>query len=268
MGIDMSISKGILPTEKLQKVIANTGKASRRVAEKWIEEGRVQVNGELAKLGRRVTAKDSIRIDNVLLKKSPDSASVSTQVLLYHKPLGEICTREDPEGRPTVFSRLPALEHGRWIMVGRLDINTSGLLLFTTDGELANQLMHPRHEVLRTYMARIQGNVSPETLRKLKKGMPLEDGMARFHRIQLGSRLSQGKNNWYKVSVGEGRNRLVRRLWETTGYTVNRLMRIAYGNVVLPRDLASGQHRELTSKEIEALRSLVNTPSSQERKNP
>lgn len=239
---------------RLQKLLAEAGLGSRRQIEGWISEGRVRVNGQLAKLGDQATHADRIRIDGreVTLKPKRDSES---QIIAYHKPEGEIVTRRDPEERQTVFRRLPRPKQGRWIAVGRLDINTSGLILFTTDGELANRLMHPSREVEREYAVRILGGVTPEALEHLTTGIELEDGPAKFDRVtdQGGS----GANHWYHVVLHEGRNREVRRLWEAAGCTVSRLIRIRYGSVELGRRLFPGNWRPLTETERAELMALA-----------
>ena len=237
-------------SEKIQKVLANAGLASRRQIEEWLREGRVVVNGATAKLGDRMTLDDTVRVDGreVNLVKS---ASQKTRVILYHKPEGEICSRSDPEGRPTVFDRLPLLRNGRWISIGRLDFNTSGVLLLTNNGELANRLMHPSSEIEREYAVRIKGQVTPEMLKALKKGVKLEDGVAHFEQITDAG--GEGTNHWYHVLVKEGRNRLVRRLWEAQGVTISRLIRIRFGNITLPRLLRRGKWAELTLDEMTGL---------------
>jgi len=211
---------------------------SRRTIEQWIAAGRVTVDGKLAELGQRALASQEIAVDGKPVKARSGAAD---RVLLYHKPVGELVTRSDPEGRPTVFSRLPP---GRWVAVGRLDINTSGLLLLTDSGELANRLMHPRYEVEREYAARVQGILDEKTLERLRRGVALDDGPAAFDRIEA-SPGKGGTNRWYRVTLREGRNREVRRLFEAVGARVSRLVRVRYGTVALPRDLAAGAWREL-----------------------
>ena len=196
------------------------------------------MDGKVAELGQRALSTQGIAVDGKPVKAPSDAAG---RVLLYHKPVGELVTRSDPEGRRTVFSRLPP---GRWVAVGRLDINTSGLLLFTDSGELANRLMHPRYEVEREYAARVQGILDERTLERLRRGVPLEDGPAAFDRIEA-SAGQGGTNRWYRVVLREGRNREVRRLFEAVGARVSRLIRVRYGTVELPRDLAAGAWREL-----------------------
>jgi 23S rRNA pseudouridine2605 synthase len=207
--------------------------------ERLISEGRVWVDGQPAHLGMRVGTTHEIQVDGQALS-FPDATSAQPHLLLYHKPVGEICSRADPGGRPTVFDPLP---EGRWISVGRLDLNTSGLLLFSDDGELANQLMHPRSGIEREYSVRVLGEVDAAMRERLLRGVQLEDGPARFQAIQPGG--GSGANRWYRVVTGEGRNRLVRRLWESQGVQVSRLVRIRFGSIRLPRELAAGQWRML-----------------------
>ena len=226
--------------EKLQKVLARIGLASRRDIEAWITEGRVKVNGVAATLGQRVDRHDAISVDGRLLKREEETEAVR-RVLIYNKPDGEVCTRDDPEGRPTVFERLPRLRAGRWINIGRLDINTTGLLLFTTDGELANRLMHPSYEMDREYAVR--GEVTEEMLENLKNGVMLEDGPAKFTDIQEAPG-GEGFNHWYHCVVMEGRNREVRRLWESQGVVVSRLKRVRFGPVFLTSDLTGPLARD------------------------
>lgn len=236
--------------ERLQKVLANAGMGSRREIEGWIGEGRVEVNGLVAKLGQRVLPSDSIKVDgrkvSVHRLEPPER-----EVLVYNKPEGELVTRKDPEGRRTVFQRLPKLRHGRWIPVGRLDINSSGLLLLTTDGELANQLMHPSRQVEREYAVRVMGEVSEEMLEQLVNGVELEDGPARFEEIVESG--GEGINHWFHVVIMEGRQREVRRMWEAVGARVNRLKRVRYGSVMLESALKVGRWRYLSDTEIDEL---------------
>lgn len=234
--------------EKLQKVLARAGIGSRREMERWIEAGRVTVNGRLAKLGDRVVAEARIQVDD---KPVDVEDNQQTRVILYHKPPGEVSSRKDPEGRRTVFDRLPKLRSGRWISIGRLDFNTSGLLLFTTDGELANGLMHPSSNIEREYMVRVKGEVSEDTLKVLREGVMLEDGVARFTDIQDGG--GEGSNHWYYVVIMEGRTREVRRLWESQDCVVSRLKRTRYGNVFIPSKVKQGQWVELTTREVKDL---------------
>lgn len=244
-----------MTTEKLQKVLARAGVGSRREMERWIAAGRVSVDGCPATLGDRVGAGARIAIDGRPLGKRA-AEPLPRRVLAYHKPAGEVVTRSDPEGRRTVFSRLPRLRGGRWVAVGRLDVNTSGLLLLTTDGSLASRLMHPRYQLPRDYAVRVFGHVTPEVLERLQRGVALDDGEAAFERIEV---LAAGEaaNEWYRVRVREGRNRLVRRLWESQGVTVSRLLRVQYGPVALPPALREGQYHELGAGERRELCALV-----------
>jgi 23S rRNA pseudouridine2605 synthase len=239
-------------TEKLQKVLAARGLGSRRELERWIEAGRILVNGKVAKLGARVSDEDRILVDGrpVSVKK------VSHRFLLYNKPEGEICTRDDPEGRPTVFDKLPKLKNQRWISVGRLDFNTAGLLLFTTDGKLANKLMHPSSNIDREYAVRVLGDVSKDALNKMREGVMLEDGIYKFSDIQQGKNAEDvdGKaNQWYYVVLMEGKNREVRRLWESQGCTVSRLKRVRFGSFFIPSAVKAGRFVDLKMKEIKEL---------------
>mgnify|MGYP001822979956 CR=1 FL=1 len=243
------------PGEKLQKVLARTGLGSRREMERWIEQGRVAVNGKLASLGDRVDDRARISIDGKPLDRRPAS---ETRCILYHKPTGEVCSRKDPQGRRTVFERLPKLKSGRWISIGRLDYNTSGLLLFTTDGELANALMHPSANIEREYMVRVMGDVTEDALQRMIDGVMLEDGVARFTDIQDGG--GEGINRWFYVVIMEGRNREVRRLWESQGLTVSRLKRVRYGEVFIPSRVKQGQWVELEPKEIKSLYRMADLP--------
>jgi 23S rRNA pseudouridine2605 synthase len=244
-------------SEKLQKILAQAGIGSRREMERWIEQGRVKLNGETAKLGERATSHDEILVDG---KKIEHGGRAARRVLVYNKPEGEVCTRNDPEGRPTVFDNLPKLKGERWIAVGRLDINTSGLLLFTTDGELANKLMHPStNTVDREYAVRVAGEVTDEMIATLKKGVVLEDGMAKFTDIQFFD--GDGFNSWYHVCIMEGRNREVRRLWESQEMKVSRLKRVRYGCIFLPKKVSAGKWVELDQKDTDDLAKLVDLPS-------
>jgi len=250
----MSDKKVENPGERLQKILAQAGYGSRREIEGWIEKGEVKLNGKKASLGDRYKPGDLLKVKNKLVPESKLKAKHS-RVIIYHKPVGEVTTRSDPEGRATVFDNLPKLGSARWIAVGRLDINTSGLLLFTTDGALANQLMHPSTQIEREYAVRVLGEVTDEALQNMKKGVELEDGIAKFENIL--DQGGQGANHWYHVVLKEGRNREVRRLWESQGVTVSRLMRIRYGNITIPRSVRPGKQQDLNSQEIKELRRLV-----------
>ena len=241
-------------TEKLQKVLARAGVGSRREMEKYIDANRVSVNGKVARLGDRVEATDVIRVDGHVVKIEDKDERIC-RVLMYNKPEGELCTRKDPEGRRTVFDRLPRVDGERWIAVGRLDINTAGLMLFTNDGELANRLMHPSYEVEREYSARVFGEVTNETLRTLTKGVELEDGPAKFLNIKpMGG---EGINRWFNVTLTEGRNREVRRLWQSQDVEVSRLIRIRYGKLELDKRLPQGGWAELDLDTVNYLRKTV-----------
>jgi 23S rRNA pseudouridine2605 synthase len=241
--------------EKLQKVLARAGLGSRRELEAAIAAGRVEVNGLPAMLGDRVQPNDRLVLDG----RPVESTQPQRLVLIYNKPEGEVCTRQDPEGRPTIFARLPVLKEGRWLSVGRLDINTSGLLLLTTDGELANRLMHPSFQIEREYAVRVLGEVTPEMVAQMHEGVQLEDGLARFTDIQCFG--GSGANVWYHVVIMEGRQREVRRLWESQGVVVSRLKRVRYGNVFLASDLKMGQWKALDQKVIDALAASVDLPA-------
>lgn len=241
-------------SEKIQKILAHAGLGSRRQVEAWIQEGRITVNGRKATIGDRMTYHDQICVDGREIKLLK-SKSQKCRILLYHKPEEEMCTRDDPERRRTIFESLPLIRNSRWICVGRLDYNTSGLLLITNDGALANKLMHPSSEIEREYAVRIRGDVEPELFNKLQQGVKLEDGFARFE--QLVDAGGTGSNHWYHVVVKEGRNRLVRRLWEHFGLTVSRLIRIRFGPVYLPAGLKRGKYKELTDDEISQLEKFL-----------
>ena len=240
--------------ERLHKVLANAGLGSRRMLEQRIAGGEIKVNGTAAETGSSVRAGDRVEVDRKQFVVATDQHE-HAQVLMYHKPEGELTTRDDPEGRPTVFENLPHLNGSRWISVGRLDVNTTGLLLLTTDGELANALMHPSHELEREYLCRVHGEVPDEMLEKLKVGVELEDGPARFDEIHVVSR--GGSHCWFRVVLHEGRNREVRRLWDSQGLLVSRLKRIRYGNVELPRGLRPGQNQTLAEDAVKDLREVA-----------
>lgn len=241
-------------SEKLQKVLARAGAGSRREMETYISAGRVSVEGKTAYLGDRVEGNELIRVDGHQIKLKALEEDFC-RVLMYNKPEGEMCTRKDPEGRPTVFDRLPKLDGSRWVAVGRLDINTSGMLLFTTDGELANRLMHPSKQVEREYAVRIFGDVNEAMLQTLRHGVKLEDGTAKFQKITY--RGGEGRNHWFHVVLSEGRNREVRRLWESQDVQVSRLIRVRYGDMEMKRQLPLGGWTELNLKDVNYYRTLV-----------
>ncbi|HEY9042919.1 MAG TPA: 23S rRNA pseudouridine(2605) synthase RluB [Rheinheimera sp.] len=241
-------------SEKLQKVLARAGLGSRREMEEWISGGRVTVDGKPATLGDRVSANQQVRVDGHPVQIASEEQQIC-RVLAYHKPEGEICSRTDPEGRPTVFSRLPNIKGARWIAIGRLDINTSGLLLFTTDGELANRLMHPKFEVEREYAVRVFGEINDAMIQRLRTGVELEDGKANFKKIK--ALPGEGINRWFHVVLTEGRNREVRRMWESQGAVVSRLIRVRYGDLLLPKHLPAGGYAEYPLDEVNYLRKLV-----------
>jgi 23S rRNA pseudouridine2605 synthase len=236
-------------TWKLQKVLAQAGLGSRRDMEVLVRAGRVTVNGSPAAIGARVGPRDVIQVDGRVIGRSPER--VPARVLLYYKPEGEIVSRDDPGGRPTVFDRLPPARGAKWLAVGRLDFNTSGLLVLTTSGELANRLMHPRYELEREYAVRVLGRVTPEQQERLLSGIPLEDGTARCESVR--DRGGEGANHWYHVVIREGRNREVRRLFQALGLRVSRLMRVRFGPLNLPRQLRRGAFVELPPRDVRGL---------------
>jgi len=239
-----------LEPERIQKLLAQAGLGSRRQIEQWMIEKRLTIDGKIAELGDKITGKERLSLDNrpLTLRKT---ATDKTRILIYHKPAGEICSRSDPEGRPTVFDSLPKRADSRWVAVGRLDFNTSGILLFTDNGALANKLMHPSSEIEREYAVRIRGEASKEELALLQAGVMLEDGEARFEDIRDAG--GEGSNHWYHVLLKEGRNREVRRLWESQDLLVSRLIRVRFGPIQLPRNLRPGAFRDLTEEETKAL---------------
>jgi 23S rRNA pseudouridine2605 synthase len=242
-------------SEKLQKVLARAGHGSRRELETLIRAGRVSVNGKVAVLGERLEDENAVvRIDGHTVSIKADE-EVVCRVLAYYKPEGELCTRHDPEGRRTVFDRLPKIRGSRWISVGRLDANTSGLLLFTTDGELANRLMHPSRQVEREYLVRVFGEINEQKIKHLVSGVELEDGVARFEDVVYAG--GEGMNHTFYVVINEGRNREVRRLWESQDTTVSRLKRVRYGDIFLDKALPRGGWVELSLSEVNYLRKLV-----------
>ena len=247
------------PMIRLQKLLAAAGLGSRRSVEQWIRDGRVTIAGRVAQLGDRAAPGDEVCLDGRKLDLNPEQLT-SRELLLYHKPVGEVTTRSDPQGRPTVFERLPQPKSGRWITVGRLDVNTSGLLLFTTDGELAHRLMHPSSEIEREYLVRVRGRPQPGLIRQLLEGVQLDDGPARFDRVSqeiAEGEPSDGLNTTFRVILHEGRNREVRRLWQAVGLEVSRLLRVRYGPIELPRELRPGTSRLADAKSIELLAGVV-----------
>lgn len=241
-------------TEKLQKVLARAGFGSRRELEEWIAQGRVKVNGKVAVVGERVGPDDQIVVDGKKMANKRQ-ANEETRVLLYNKPEGEICTRNDPEGRDTVFTKLPPLKHGRWVSIGRLDINTSGLLLFTTDGELAHKLTHPSSQVEREYAVRVLGEVTPQKVQEMHKGVIIDGDVCRFSDVQHYG--GEGANQWYHVVLMEGKNREVRKIWESQGLQVSRLKRVRFGPIFIPSTVKRGSFEELSKAEVSKLLNLV-----------
>lgn len=240
-------AKGI----RLQKLLADRGYGSRRKMETWIKEGKVEVDGQIAQLGQRVTPRNAVKVKGYALREK--SRLYGSTVLMYNKPEGEICTMNDPRRRPTVFRRLPRIRGGRWVTVGRLDINTAGLLLFTTSGELANKLMHPSSGIEREYRCRIFGNIDKAVVQQLLDGIQIDNHTMKFDRVVVMDMAGETRNKWVHVTLAEGRNREVRKLWEAVGCQVSRLTRIRYGFLTLPRNLRQGQYRELTNKEVRKL---------------
>ena len=244
--------------EKLQKFLANRGYGSRRQIEQWISDGRVRLNNSVAKVGDRVSINDSIFLDN---KKVRSRELVETHIIVYNKPEGLVSTTKDTRGRPLVFDNLPPLKRGKWISVGRLDINTSGLMLFTTNGELANRLMHPKYSIDRKYLVRVYGKVEKKNIEALKKGILIGDEYSRFKSIEFKNEVLKDQvrlNNWFQVTLGSGKNREVRSLWESQGFEVSRLKRISYGPVILPSFVRPGNYTYLSEKEVAQLANLVN----------
>jgi 23S rRNA pseudouridine2605 synthase len=240
---------------RLQKLLAQAGFGSRREIEDWITGARLTLNGKLAQLGNRATPRDKIELDGKPL--AFEKASDEIRVLMYHKPEGELVSRHDPQGRPTVFANLPKIKGAKWMSIGRLDFNTSGLLLFTNSGALANGMMHPRFEFEREYAVRVFGGLTEEEVARLLSGIPLGDGPAAFEKVVPAG--GEGSNRWYRVTLKEGRNREVRRLLEALGKQVSRLMRLRYGSVTLPEDVRAGEWRELEPAQVEA---LLNPPAA------
>ena len=239
--------------ERVQKALARMGFGSRREIERWIEHGYVKINGEVIKLGAKVNEGDRAEFNGkrIVIRE----AKAEVRVLMYHKPVGEVCSRKDEEQRKTVFKNLPKLTNSRWVSIGRLDINTSGLLLFTNNGELANRMMHPSHEIEREYAVRVRGEVTMAKIKQLTKGVELEDGPAHFDDVvDVGG---EGANHWFHVVLREGRNREVRRLWEAVDVTVSRLMRVRYGSVVLPKSVRTGKSIDLEQSEVKQMMEAV-----------
>jgi 23S rRNA pseudouridine2605 synthase len=245
-------------TAKLQKVLAQAGLGSRREMEELVRAGRVTVNGEPARIGARVGPSDVLRVEGRLVRGAEKRRP--PRVLLYHKPEGEIVSHDDPAGRASVFDRLPPVRGAKWLAVGRLDYNTGGLLLLTTAGELANRMMHPRYELEREYAVRVRGRLTEEQLVRLRSGIRLDDGMARCDAVEDGG--GEGTNRWYRVVIREGRNRILRRLFEALGLTVSRLMRVRFGSVTLPPRLKRGQYVELPPREVQQLLSSLDLSRS------
>ncbi len=235
--------------ERLHKALAQSGVGSRREMEELIAAGRINVNGQPAHIGQSVSPGDRVKVNGKLVNLR--FSNRLPRVILYHKPEGEIVSRNDPDHRPTVFTSMPRLSAGRWVAVGRLDFNTSGLLLLTTSGELANRLMHPRYQLVREYAVRILGEISDESRQRLLEGVELDDGPAQFASFQEAG--GEGANRWYRVSLFEGRNREVRRMFEAVGGVVSRLMRVRYGPIALPSSLKRGQVMELADAEVKRL---------------
>ena len=240
--------------DRIQKVLANAGYGSRREIEKLINNGKIKVNGKLATIGQCIEEKDQVAINSRPIRLHQQRKK-KPKVLAYYKQAGEVCTRRDEKGRETVFKNLPRLRNSRWISIGRLDLNTTGLLLFTTDGELANKLMHPSSEIEREYAVRVFGRVTKENINTLLDGVELEDGFAKFTDIVDSG--GKGTNHWYHVVVMEGRNKEVRRLWASQGLQVTRLIRTRFGSYILPRKKRVGQFWRLDEKEIKSLENSI-----------
>ena len=240
-------------SERIQKLIANAGYGSRRWAERLIEQGRTSINKKPAKLGDKANITDKVTIDGRLIDLGRFSEE-ETKVLILNKQAGVICSNKDEEGRKSVFEFLP--DNTRWVMVGRLDLNTSGLLLFTNNGELANKLMHPSSQIDREYAVRVLGKVEDEHIKMLTNGIDLDDGFAKFHRVTIGG--GEGANRWYHVVLREGRKREVRRLWEELGFKVSRLIRTRFSDIRLPEKLKANQSEYLKPKQVQALLKSVN----------
>ncbi|MDX5334292.1 MAG: 23S rRNA pseudouridine(2605) synthase RluB [Gammaproteobacteria bacterium] len=240
--------------ERLQKLLARAGYGSRREIERLIEQGQITINGKPATPGDHASETDAIAIRGEPVALSRVS-HFKARVIAYHKPVGEVCTRDDPEGRPTVFDHLPRMQSSRWVAVGRMDINTVGLMLFTNDGELANRLMHPSGEIEREYAVRVLGEVDDAMMKRLLAGVELEDGPAAFETLERAG--GEGANTWFRVTLKEGRKREVRRLWESQGVTVSRLIRVRYGPIELQRALKPGRWADLKPREMRQLYEAV-----------
>ena len=235
--------------ERIQKMLAHQGVASRRQIDLMLQQGRISVDGKLAKPGDQINGREKIALDGKLIRIT--NLEARPKLMMYHKPAGQVCTRSDPEGRPDVFQNLPNLVQGRWVSIGRLDINTSGLILFTNQGELANRLMHPSYEIEREYAVRVHGAVNGDMLNQLSQGVELDDGTAKFDQIIDSG--GQGTNHWYHVVLKEGKNREVRRLWESVGVEVSRLVRVRYHNFNLPKWLKPGKYRIFEDEVVKRL---------------
>jgi 23S rRNA pseudouridine2605 synthase len=241
--------------ERIQKALARQGLGSRRQIESWIKEGKISLNSNPAQIGDLVSPGDRIMFSGRKIVIQAEETGQFPKVISYHKPEGQVCTRSDPEGRPTIFDNLPPLKNSRWIAVGRLDLNTSGLLLLTDNGELANRLMHPSQQIEREYAVRVLGEVTEDMLKQLTNGVELDDGTARFEEIVDSG--GEGANHWYHVVLMEGRNREVRRMWEAVGVKVSRLMRVRFGPITLNNSIRPGKSRELPAKKIAKLGEMV-----------
>lgn len=244
-------------SEKLQKILSRMGLGSRRALEEVITQGRVSINGKIAKLGDRAVFTDVIRVDGRVIKTAP-AKDIATRVFLYNKPEGEVCTRKDPQGRPSVYDRLPSIASGRLINIGRLDLNTTGLLLFTNDGELAHRLMHPANEIPREYSVRVFGEVTDEMMEAMRGGVDIDGEKFTIDSIRFIG--GEGINRWYSLVLHEGKNREIRKVFESFELKVSRLIRVRFGDIHLDRDLPRGGWKELSMKDVNYLRSLVDLP--------